>query len=252
MKGLQTGILVLCAVLLTAGTVQAFSPEEKALSKEIQKTLILKDPFALAELIPRLMDEGISSQVRLKYCQTFLIGATAQKLTFQCYQATVKVLLADYKAKGGDPGDPKGQETIKKLVDLAMDRINREKELFIALLAFYHEVPDTGVIKKINKIIPRFPNDTDAINAVFTALQFIRVKESVEIINDIYYRAWKKTDEDEGDGKKSQAALMFYGKISGTASRSLESLTGQAAADAKAFNQWWKNNRGKVRIEPLE
>ena len=130
MKRMHIGILIVCALLLSAGLAAAASPEEKALNKEFKKALITKDYFTLSDLIPRLMDEGISDVFRLKYCQTFLIGATAKRLNFECYKAAVKVLIADYQAKGEEPTDLKAKARIKKLGSfLSTDLIPRTASL---------------------------------------------------------------------------------------------------------------------------
>lgn len=233
---------VLAAAIMLAGMLVAADPVEKELGKEIGKALISKNDVKLLELIPRLNEEGVSARFRLDYCQKLLLTPAGKDLSSEAVAAVITVLNDAYTAAQ----DVREQKPILGLIGSAMDKVNREKERFVMLLAFYRKVPDPAVLKSVKKLIGRFQDDTAVLCAVFDTLENIRERDSITLINDYLYKAWKKSQDDLTDAK----AFGFLGRINGSAIRALQSLTGEIVTDPGDFNKWWMNNRGKFVVPP--
>jgi len=99
------------------------------------------------------------------------------------------------------------------------------------------------------------------------ALENQRVKESVDIINSIYYNLYKKTNysDNKKDTKRPSLLLkdkynksrqnntkhmLLFSKTAEKAKKALYSLTGFSADNPEAFNWWWSRNRSAYTIKP--
>lgn len=244
---IHIGLLSIILSVFSGALFGGLTPEEKELEKEIKIAVIRKEVNLLPDLILKLQGENISDKFRYYYCKIFFMSsAYSRHLSPQGCDAIIEVLVKAYNDK---ERDKKAQWNILAILKTAMNKINRNADKCIAIMGFFKEVSVPEAIKSIRKIIPRFKTDTNVLNAIFGALENIRVKESISLIINIYVNASKKIKSTEQDGgQKVQRALIFYQRISRKAQWALESLSGHTARDPKAFNKWWMKSRSTFKV----
>ncbi|MFH1707461.1 MAG: hypothetical protein ABIF71_06050 [Planctomycetota bacterium] len=249
-------LIVLIACLACHWAFAAPTPAEQAWSVEFRKAVGAKDTARIAALVQGLAGEGFGVEFKLQHCRQLLGGAMDEQLNGAIFEAAAVIMAAETRrATAGGPGaEPAVARKIATIMALALDKVNRNAPKFTAILAYYREAPDPAALPNLKKYIQRFQEDAAILAVVFATLANIRDRESVSIINDIYYRAWKKIEDEQGTSAKVQKLLNFYLKIKPDAVKALNSLTGQDAAEPRVFNDWWTSNRGKFQVQskPVE
>ncbi|MFC1479169.1 hypothetical protein ACFL6F_01095 [Planctomycetota bacterium] len=263
-------LIVLLIILspLTYGLTQA----EKALGNKFAAALSRKSYRDLDGLVPRLKDSEISDSFRLKYCKRLLATNLTRSLSKKSIDGSIDILIHMYN---NNSKDPKTQKNIVQIVSIGLSRIRSETHVCTSLLRFFNEVEEPGTaLARIRVLLKRFQEEAEVLNAVFDALENQRVRESVDVVNSIYFQIYKKAGYagKEKDTKRPSLLLkdkygsksgnvkymMLFSKTSAKAKNTLYSLTGFRADKPGLFNQWWLGRRytfkvkGKKEIEEQE
>lgn len=245
MKNVQTVIaavlLLFAAVSVNAGPTET----EKKLDMEIRTAIARKNFPVLPGLIKQLKGNDVTDQFRFSYCKTFVLSP---KFAGPSLKAALDVLVHMYDNNEKNRRVRKG---VLQLVKQAVARVRRDEKKFAGLMMFYSKVSDPASVSNIRKMFSRFKENTDAVISVCEALENQRVKESINILNNLYYNAWLRTDySGVNPPPEHDKYLVYFSRISSKMKWALGSLTGRKVKSAETFNQWWVNNRRKFTVPP--
>lgn len=245
MKNVQIGIaaafLLLAAVSVTAGPTET----EKKLDIEIRTAIARKNFQVLPGLIQQLKGDDVSDQFRFSYCKTFVLSP---KFSGPSLKASLDVLVHMYN---NDEKNKRVRKGVLQLIKQALGRVQRDEKKFAGLIAFYSKVSDPAAVPVIRKMFTRFKENADVVISVCEALENQRVKESINILNNLYYSSWLRTDYSGINlPPEHEKHLVYFSRISPKMKWALGSLTGRKVKSAKAFNQWWVNTRRKFTVPP--